>query len=121
MGQGCYVLDERGTVLGAAILSQRVPIVDEAAKARQMGRVQHRLAERLEAARIIVAQDTAEQSLIAAHNAAVLEGKPLDALGRLDAAQLRKPRRRAAATLPQPLCAADEYQLPSSYDAPTFL
>lgn len=121
MGQGCYVLDERGTVLGAAILSQRVPIVDEAAKARQMGRVQHRLAERLEQARIIVAQDTAEQSLIAAHNAAVLEGKPLDALGRLDAAQLRKSRRRAAAALPQPLCAADDYQLPSSYDAPTFI
>lgn len=121
MSQDCYVLDERGTALGAAILTQRVPIVDAAAKARQMGRVQHRLAERLAAARAVVAQDTAEQTLIAAHNAAVLKGEPLDALGRLDAARLQKPCRRTAAP-PQPLCADDDFEaLPSRYDDPTFL
>ena len=118
MDQACYVLDESSKVLGSAILSQRVPIVDSAAKARAMGRAQHRLAERLEAARVIVAQDTAEHSIIAAHNADVLAGAPSDALARIDAATLRQASRKTAAPLPR-LCMEDA-ALPSSYDSPTF-
>jgi len=121
MGQGCYILDARGVTLGAAILSQRVPIVDAAAKARQLGRVKHRLAERLEAARVIVARDAAQQSLVREHNQAVIAGEPTDALGRLDAERLRRQaRRNAAAALPPPLCADDAGALPCSYDDPTF-
>lgn len=117
-----YVLDEKGVVLGSAILSQRVPLVDEAAKLRQLGRVKHRLSERLEQARVIVAGDRARQEITAAHNAAVLRGEGLDALDRLDTAHLRRVSGKPAARKPLPdLLPDDEFDglgLASSSESP---
>ena len=118
-----YVLDCRGTVLGAAILSQRVPMVDQAAKMRALGRLKHRLAQREEEARIIVAQDRARQEITRQHNAAVLAGEPIDALGRLDNRQLRKAERKH---VPMPVIAPAQCQefpgsgLADTYGEPTF-
>lgn len=118
-----YVLDNRGQVLGAAILSQRVPMVDQAAKLRALGRVKHRLAEREEQARIIVAQDRAEQETIRQHNAAVLAGEPMDALARLDARQLRKASRPVPMPVPASIPPPEEFEgsgLADGYGDPTF-
>jgi len=121
--QSCYIQDERGVVWGRAVLYNRAPMVDEVAKARAMGQAEHRRAERLAQAHAIMAPMLAEQEITRQHNAAVLEGKPLDALGRLDAATLRRIGKSRAAALPD-APPAEEFAgmgLPESYDEPTFL
>lgn len=125
--QACYVQDERGVVWGRAILYNRAPMVDEVAKAKAMGQAERRRAERLAQARAIVAPELAEQEITRLHNAAVLDGAPVDELGRLDAAHMRRIGSRKAAP-PAPALVdslpAEEFAgfgLPDGYDEPTFL
>ncbi len=121
--QSCYIQDERGVVWGRAVLYNPAPMVDEVAKARALGQAEHRRAERMAQAHAIMAPMLAEQEITRQHNAAVLEGKPLDALGRLDAATLRRIGKAPAAPLPD-APPAEEFAgmgLPESYDEPTFL
>ncbi|MDO5473475.1 MAG: hypothetical protein Q4F35_09075, partial [Akkermansia sp.] len=133
LSEALFVMDERNIVRGVAQRQHRVQHQDEAARLRMFGDMVQRRADELARIENMVAPDTAEHRIQMDYNRRILAGEQVDPLAVTDAAQLRKSRRRSAATtcvgvasetrspMPQPLCAADDYQLPSSYDAPTFI
>ena len=123
LAESLFVLDEKNIVKGVAQRLTRVKYQDEAARLRMFGDMVQRRAEELARIDNMVAPDTDEHRIQMDYNRRLLAGEQIDPLAVTDAAQLRKPRRRAAAPLPDAL-PTEEFAgmgLPESYDEPTFL
>lgn len=85
-----FVLDERDKVLGEAMQIHRCPHADQAAKLRQFGRRRARMEEELDRIENALAPDRVEHEIRVGYNADVMEGRPFEPLGLMDARTQKK-------------------------------